>query len=46
MGDLLEMAHLSSKFYPGPYALGSRLKLLKAPPLAAGGKNAKPIGSY
>jgi hypothetical protein len=38
MGDLLEMAHLSSEVYPRPYALGSRLKLLKRAPLAAGGK--------
>jgi hypothetical protein len=31
MGDLLEMALLSSEFYPRPYALGSR-PLKKSPP--------------
>jgi hypothetical protein len=39
MGDLLEVALLSSMFYPRPYALGSRLKLFKRVPLAAGGKS-------
>jgi len=39
MGNLLEVALLSSKFYPGHQALGSRLKLFKRVPLAAGGKN-------
>jgi len=32
MGDLLKMAHLSSEFYPRPYALGPRLKLFKKAP--------------
>ena len=42
MGDLLKVALLGSKFYPRPYALGSRLKLFKRIPLAAGG-NFQPI---
>jgi hypothetical protein len=34
MGDLLELALLSFKFYPRPYALGPRLNLFKRSPLA------------
>lgn len=37
MGDLFELALLSSEFYSRYSALGSRLKLLEGVPLAAGG---------
>ena len=39
MGNLLELALLSSEFYPRPYALGPRLKLFKRAPLAEAREN-------